>query len=206
VFGGAKSPVMTLHKIAKPLQIFAVLPILTANVVSANPVMVLPIQDNGSTVVVSQNEQNGLLFGKKLDNKQAEIEEKAQKIDNYFRAKNLPLAGHGKKFVEEAEKYGIPYNLLPAIGMRETTGGKFACKKVTYSWFGWGSCKINFKSVDESIEIISRHLGGDHPNTSKYYDGKDVDAILKAYNPPSVVEKYSSQVQAVMKAIDEQVV
>ncbi len=193
---------MTLHKIAKPLQIFAVLPILTANVVSATPL--LPVQDNVPTVVVSQNEQNGLLFGKKLDNKQAELEEKAQKIDNYFKSKNLPMAGYGKKFVEEAEKNGLPYNLLPAVGMIETTGGKFACKKVAFSWFGWGSCKIPFQSVDESIEKISHHLGGNHPKTSRYYDGKDVDGILKSYNPPSVVPDYSAKVQRVMTAIDNQ--
>lgn len=204
MFGGAKSLAMTLHKIAKPLQIFAVLPILTANVVTANPQMVMPIQDNVSTVVVSQNEQNGPLFEKVLDNKQAELDEKAKKIDAYFAQHNLPLAGKGSKFVEEAEKNGIPYNLLPAIGMIETTGGKFKCQKVTHSLFGWGSCTINFTSVDESIEIISAHLGGKYPKTAKYYAGKDVDGILKSYNPPSVVPDYSQKVQKVMSAIDNQ--
>ncbi len=201
VFGGAKSPVMTLHKIAKPLQIFAVLPILTANVMPVADIM--PTQ-NVTTVVVSQNEQNGPLFEQSLDNKQAELDEKAKKIDAYFAQYNLPLAGYGKKLVLEAEKNGLPYNLVAAIGKRESTGGKFGCKRVTYSWFGWGSCKINFDSVDQSIEIISKNLGGNNPKTAVHYKDKDVDGILKAYNPPSVVPTYSAEVQSIMKAIDNQ--
>lgn len=201
VFGGAKSPVMTLHKIAKPLQIFAVLPILTANVMPVADIM--PTQ-NVTTVVVSQNEQNGPLFEQSLDNKQAELDEKAKKIDAYFAQRNLPLAGYGKKLVLEAEKNGLPYNLVASVGFIESTAGKYGCKKVTYSWFGWGSCTINFKSVDESIEIISKNLGGNNPKTAKYYAGKDVDGILKSYNPPSVVPDYSQKVQKVMKAIDNQ--
>ncbi len=63
MFGGAKSPVMTLHKIAKPLQLFAVLPILTANVSQIDIAENFALSSEGATtVVVSLSEKNGPLF------------------------------------------------------------------------------------------------------------------------------------------------
>jgi hypothetical protein len=205
VFGGAKSPVMTLHKIAKPLQIFAVLPILTANVMPAADI--LPAQ-NVTTVVVSQNEQNGPLFEQSLDNKQAELDEKAKKIDQYFRDRNLPLAGYGMKFAIEADKNDLPYNLLPSITMIESTGYKNACKSASgrNNGFGWGSCKIAFASVDEAIEKVAHHIGGNNPKTAQYYKDKEVIEILNTYNPPKYRPDYVALVTKVMKDIDNQAV
>jgi len=127
--------------------------------------------------------------------------EKADAIDAYFAKYDAPLEGHGMKFVIEAEKNGIDWRLLPAISMRESTGGIHACKKVPNSVFGWGSCKISFNSIDESIEIVSRSLGGNHPGTARHYEDKTVTQILKKYN--SVIPGYSSQVIKIMKAIKD---
>ena len=126
---------------------------------------------------------------------------RAAAIDAYFKERNMPLAGHGMKMVEEAEKYGLDWRLLAAISVRESTGGKFACKKATYSAFGWGSCKINFKSYDHGIEVVARNLGGNNPNTARHYADKDTKAILQAYNPPSIVPRYADQVINIMNAI-----
>lgn len=128
-------------------------------------------------------------------------QEKAGAIDTYFAKYDAPLEGHGMKFVIEAEKNGIDWRLLPAIAMRESTGGIHACKKVPNSVFGWGSCKISFNSIDESIEIVSRSLGGNHPGTARHYENKTVTQILKKYN--SVIPGYSSQVIKIMKAIKD---
>lgn len=128
-------------------------------------------------------------------------QEKADAIDIYFREHNAPLEGHGMKFVLEAEKNDIDYRLLPAIAMRESTGGIHACKKVTNSVFGWGSCKINFKSIDESIEIVAKNLGGNNPNTDQHYEDKTIVQILKKYN--SVIPNYSKQVIRIMKDIKD---
>lgn len=206
VFDGAKSSVMTLHKLAKPLQLFAVLPILTANVIPVDVPVLLTDTENASIVVVSPNEENGPLFGKTLDNQQADLEEKAKKIDQYFADRNLPLAGYGKKFVEEAEKNDLPWNLLPSIAMIESTGYKFACKKAAgkNNGFGWGSCKIAFESVDEAIETVAHHLGGNHPKTARYYKDKDIVEILNTYNPPKVRPDYVPLVTKVMKNIEDQ--
>jgi len=125
--------------------------------------------------------------------------EKADAIDTYFHKHDAPLEGHGMKFVLEAEKNDIDWRLLPAIAMRESTGGKHACKKVPNSVFGWGSCKISFDSIDESIEIVARNLGGNNPKTDHHYEDKTVTQILKKYN--SVIPGYSNQVIRIMKDI-----
>ncbi len=133
---------------------------------------------------------------------QQEREEKAAKIDTYFKQNGMPLAGYGMKMVTEAEEHDIDWRLIPAIAIRESTGGLHQCKSVTYSPFGFGSCHINFKSYDSAIETVATNLGGDNPNTAKHYEGKTTKAILQTYNPPSVVPTYANEVMALMNKID----
>jgi hypothetical protein len=129
-------------------------------------------------------------------------EEHAAKIDAYYTKYDMPLAGYGMKMVLEAEKHDIDWRMIPAISIRESTGGIHACKSVKYSAFGFGSCKINFKSYDDAIEILATNLGGDNPNTTSYYDGKTNRQILRTYNPPSVIPKYADEVLAIMNKIE----
>lgn len=129
-------------------------------------------------------------------------QEKAKIIDDFFASYDSPLEGYGMKFVIESEKNDIDWRLLPAIAMRESTGGKKACKKVPNSVFGYGSCKFGFKSIDDSIEIVSMSLGGNNPNTARHYAGKNTVEILKKYNPDSIIPGYSKQVIKIMKMID----
>ena len=134
-----------------------------------------------------------------------EIQEfKALAIDTYFEDRDMPLAGMGMKMVIEAEKNGIDWRLLPAIAVRESTGGKRACKGATYNSFGWGSCKINFKSNENAIETVARNLGGNNPNTDHHYAGKTTKEILQKYNPPSIVKHYAEQVMSIMDDIGEE--
>jgi hypothetical protein len=125
----------------------------------------------------------------------------ADAIDAYFSAHNMPLVGVGMKMAQEADNNDLDWRLLPAIAVRESTGGKFDCKKVENNPFGWGSCKISFNSLDEAIETVALNLGGNNPNTASHYDNKTVKQILHAYNPPSVVPHYAEQVLAIMNAI-----
>ena len=129
---------------------------------------------------------------------------KAEAIDSYFEEHDAPLAGYGMKFVMEAEKNGIDWRLLPAIAMRETTGGKFACKsaKAPNNNFGWASCKRGFESIDQSIELISKTLGGNNDNVKHYKSEMTSEQILKKYNPDSIVPGYSKQVIKIMNDID----
>lgn len=132
---------------------------------------------------------------------EAERKEKAAQVDEFFESYGAPLKGYGMKFVIEAEKNNIDWRLLPAISILESTGGKHACKRVPNSVFGYGSCKISFKSIDESIEIITGSLGGNNPNTAHHYDNKTTLQILKKYN--SVIPTYSKEIVRIMKKIND---
>jgi len=127
--------------------------------------------------------------------------EKAELVDNFFASYDAPLEGHGMKFVVEAEKNDIDWRLLPAIAMRESTGGKHACKKASNSVFGYGSCKMSFDSIDDSIEVVAKSLGGNNPNTARHYDDKTTIQILKKYN--SVIPNYAREVVKIMKMIKD---
>lgn len=131
------------------------------------------------------------------------LQAKAKAVDAYFRDRDMPLVGKGEKLVVEAEKNGLDWRLVAAIAVRESTGGKHACKKAPNNPFGWNSCKVGFDSYDEAIETVARNLGGNNPNTAFHYKNKDVVGILRAYNPPSVVPKYAEQVMSIMNAIGQ---
>ena len=122
-------------------------------------------------------------------------------FDAYFKKYNMPLEGTGLKMVEEAEKNDLDWRLVAAISVRESTGGKYDCVKVANNPFGWGSCKIGFKTIEDAIEIVAKNLGGNNPNTAHHYSGKNTKQILQKYNPPSVVPKYADQVMSIMNNI-----
>ena len=126
--------------------------------------------------------------------------EHAEAINSFFKNRNMPLAGSGMTFVLVAEKYGLDWRLLPAIGVRESSGGKAACG---YNAFGWGSCKLhNFNSYEEAIESLGKNLGGANKATSRYYAGKTTSEKLYYYNG-SVEPPYTGEVIAIMGMINE---
>lgn len=123
----------------------------------------------------------------------------ADAIDTYFKERNMPMEGTGMTFVLVAEKYGLDWNLLPAIAVRESSGGKQACG---YNAFGWGSCKLNnFSSYEQAIEALGKNLGGASKNTARYYAGKTSKEKLYYYNG-TVVPTYPNEVLAIMNKIE----
>ncbi len=129
---------------------------------------------------------------------------RVDKIKFFFNRYDLPLAKYAELFVISADRYDIDWRLVAAISFIESTGGKFACKKVDNNAFGWGSCAIGFNSYEEAIDHISMNLAGKYPRTAKHYANKDVRGILEAYNPPSVVPDYADKVIRQMEIIDNQ--
>ena len=127
--------------------------------------------------------------------------EHAQVINTFFKERGMPLQGSGMTFVLVAEKYGLDWRLLPAIGVRESSGGKAACG---YNAFGWGSCKLghNYNSYEEAIESIGKNLGGANKATARYYAGKSTEDKLYAYNG-SVEPPYTGEVLAIMDMIND---
>lgn len=126
-------------------------------------------------------------------------QQRADAIDGFFKKRNMPMEGTGKTFVLVAEKYGLDWRLLPAIAIRESSGGKQACG---YNPFGWGSCKLhNFVSYEQAIEALGRNLGGAAPRTSSYYAGKSTKEKLYYYNG-TVLPEYPDEVIAIMNMIE----
>jgi hypothetical protein len=130
--------------------------------------------------------------------KEALRTERAEKIDTYFKERSMPLFGYGEKMVSVAEDVGIDWRLLPAIAIRESSGGKYACG---HNPFGWGSCKISFKNYNEAIETLGRNLGGKNPKTSTYYSGS-TERKLYYYNG-TVVPTYTQEVLNIMENIGQ---
>lgn len=121
---------------------------------------------------------------------------RAESIDGYFAARSMPLAGYGKKFAEEAYRNGIDWRLLPAIAVRESSGGKQACG---HNPFGWNSCRTDFASTEEAIGYVAWNLGGNNPRTRAYYSG-DTKAKLQSYNG-TVNPRYPAEVLSIMDQI-----
>ncbi len=165
------------------LHSFILLPLLVTNISGGvdSKIDLSGLEDSiksGFGVTEMIDEQTALLNEQKV---------KAAKIDAYFGKYNLPAEGHGMAMVVAAEKYGLDWRLLPALAKLETTGGKHTCKnpKGVNNWFGWGSCKSGFDSVEESFDVIAKNLTGNNPKTAHYYKGKSVEKILEVYNPPA---------------------
>jgi hypothetical protein len=129
------------------------------------------------------------------------VDPRIKQIEDYYGRYDLPLGEYAEAFVTSADKYGIDYRLVAAIGFIESTGGKFACQTATYSAFGWGSCNINFDSYEQSIDVISMNLGGHNPNTAQYYEGKTIREILWSYNPDTIRAGYGDMVINQMEII-----
>lgn len=174
--------------IQNTLNSFVAIPLVISSLTGVNPSLAEATNSIlGTSVVTEEVQQNHLTSSE------------AKKIDAYFADRDMPLAGYGEVFVREARKNNLDPFLVAAISVRESTGGKFACKGATHSFLGWGSCRINFNSTEEAIEIVSWNLGGNNPNTAHFYADKTVKQILQAYNPPSVVAEYAYEVMDIME-------
>jgi hypothetical protein len=195
---------MKKNNLIRFVQSLAFFPLVMTGTVPLGDVIKNGVKEGIQTVFVQKEniEANAVLAFNQISEQKAEsLKARAQAIDDYFQSRDMPLAGLGMKMTIEAEKNDLDWRLLPAIAVRESTGGKFDCQKVENNPFGWGSCKIGFNSNEEAIETVARNLGGNNPGTEKHYANKSLKQILRAYNPPSVVPRYAEQVMSMMKAI-----
>lgn len=204
VVGAKPSSMSNIFKsFKKSLHSFILLPLLVTNMSGGvdSKIDISALEDKiRSGFGITENIQE-------LDALLKEQEIKAAKIDAYFTKYDLPAAGHGMAMVVAADKYGLDWRLLPALAKLETTGGKNACKnpKGANNWFGWGSCKISFDSVEESFDVIAMNLSGNNPKTERYYKGKTIDKILEVYNPPAtpgITPNYHKLAFKIMDEID----
>jgi len=98
------------------------------------------------------------------------------KIKNYLKARGAPLAGSAETFVKVAEKYDLPYNLMPAIAVIESNGGKAVYRPYNYAGMGGQGNAMVFNNWDEAIEKHAQIL------KHGYFD--------KGANTPEKIEKF----------------
>lgn len=122
--------------------------------------------------------------------------EQVRKIRTYLAKRGAPLAAHAETFVRMADKYGLPYNLMPAISVIESGGGLHNYRPYNYAGMGGQSNAFVFSNYDEAIEKHAQIL------KKGYFD--------KGATTPEQIGKYycyqcptwGSKVQGVMNAID----
>lgn len=117
----------------------------------------------------------------------AQTDPRTIRIKQYFLERDCPAHVYAADFVQAAEQNDLDWRLLPSISMVESTGGKLAPNN---NMFGWDNCDIRFDSNREGIYRVAERL-----KSSPFYRGKEVDGILKTYNPR---REYADAVKAVM--------
>lgn len=104
-------------------------------------------------------------------------------IDTFLEKYKSPMNGVGNFVVETADKYDLPFWLVPAISMCESNLGKRVPEGSFNAW-GWGvyGDKVTkFLSWEQGIESVSKGL-------SQNYLGKGLDTpekIMQIYTPSS---------------------
>lgn len=124
-----------------------------------------------------------------------EPDNRASVLKSFLLERSMPIAEYAELFIVAADTYSLDWRLLPAIGIRESSGGKAQCG---HNPFGWGSCQgYNFTAAEEAIAYVSWRL-----SESPYYQGKDTYEKLRTYN--SEIETYPDEVIAIMEMIQRQ--
>lgn len=110
--------------------------------------------------------------------------------DNYGDG-NAPAATMSAVFADVANQYPVLRKhpgLLPAMAMKETSGGKAPNQK---NWFNWGVHLPDYNEPDPEkvIRSVARAIGSDDSNSSHYYkkfrETGDINDMLMRYAPPS---------------------
>lgn len=113
---------------------------------------------------------------------------RVSRIEKVFDHFNCPLAGTGAFIVAQADAYGIPYWLVPAVSFQESGCGKktpnVAGLEESYNAWGygvWGSNVKTFTGWEAGISAVAKYFG-----TNFFAKGiTDPCAIMAVYTPPS---------------------
>lgn len=185
-----------IKKLKNTLLVIAFIPLLS---MTSLELQTVPVQVASHNQTTSAQETKASASKTKLNQVEQARQEKVLKLKTYFEARSMPLAKESEQFVKVAEKYGLPYDFLPAIAVRESSGGK---RDMNNNPFGWGGALIEFDSYNEAIEVVGKNLGGANPRTAAYYGHKSIEKKLYYYNG-TVVHTYEEEVMDIMKNIDK---
>lgn len=118
---------------------------------------------------------------------------RAQLLREFLQSYYSPLTNYAEKFIEVADKYQLPWTLLPAICGKESGFGK-VIPPGSHNCFGWAIYTneqngANFANWEESIELVGKGLKRD------YFDKglTTLEQIERYYTPLSASRDNSWQ-------------
>jgi hypothetical protein len=122
--------------------------------------------------------------------------EHIRKIEAYLGGRGAPLASKAYYFEKMAVKYNLPYNMMPAISVVESSGGLHCYRPYNYAGMGGQGAAMSFNNFEEAIEKHAQIL------RYGYFDGgADTPAeIAPYYCPPCTT--WHTKVESVMYQID----
>lgn len=83
-----------------------------------------------------------------------------QALHKFFQPYNSPLQSQAEELVRQADSWGIPYTLIPAIAMQES-GGCRVIPQDSYNCWGFGvyGAKVTrFNSYQEAVSTIAKKI------------------------------------------------
>lgn len=122
--------------------------------------------------------------------------EHIRKIQTALAQRGSPMADQAYFFEKMAVKYDLPYNLMPAIAIIESGGGKHNYRPYNYAGMGGQGAAMTFANYEQAIEKHAQIL------RYGYFDsGANIPArIAPYYCPPCTT--WHTKVQSVMYEID----
>jgi hypothetical protein len=112
------------------------------------------------------------------------------RIKQYFLERDCPAHVYAEDFVTAADQNNLDWRLLPSLSMVESTGGKASRNN---NMFGWDNGDTRFRTSREGIYRVASRL-----NRSHLYRNKNLDGLLRTYNPRP---EYRTAVMAVMEQL-----
>jgi len=113
-----------------------------------------------------------------------------EQLKRFFQEGECPAQDFPEEFLRAADRHHLDWRLLPSISLVESGGGRDARNN---NLFGWDGGKAMFTSARAGIHKVADRLA-----TSRIYRDKNVDEILRLYNPNA---NYSQVVKSVMRRI-----
>lgn len=119
------------------------------------------------------------------------VDQRVENLNQFFKSYKCPQPYRSEQYILIADKYELPYTLLPTLSIKESTCGKRVFRKNNY----WGYGNVEFISVEQGMDHIANRL-----SNGQYYRGKSLDQKLRTYN--SVNKNYSPEARSIMKQIE----
>jgi hypothetical protein len=131
--------------------------------------------------------QTAIGIGQQIAVPSYEHDPRAAALRGFFAALNSPASDWTEDFLLAADRHGLDWRLLPSIAILESGGGR---ESMNNNILGWDSCRRSFPSVRAGIHTVADQLA-----SSRLYRNKDLDRMLRLYNPNTA---YPAKVRRLM--------